>query len=150
MTVRTSAILRLTLLTLEKFFIQKNVHRYRRPPKGLIYRLLFWTYCCNFYLNDEKRLIMHVGTVNTTPIQTLTETNSMLKNWDPTSLPLIKPGFRIRIDLMRIRIRIRKFLWLRIRIPDPDPGLDDLKLGKIYSWKFNFDFLHQKLLFTYP
>jgi hypothetical protein len=33
--------------------------------------------------------------------------------------------------------------------PDPDPGFDDLKLEKNYSWKFNFDFLDQKLLFTY-
>jgi hypothetical protein len=31
----------------------------------------------------------------------------------------------------------------RIRIPDP--GFDDLKLEKIYSWKFNFYFLDQKL-----
>ncbi len=23
-------------------------------------------------------------------------------------------------------------------IADPDPGFDDLKLTKIYSWKFNF------------
>jgi hypothetical protein len=38
----------------------------------------------------------------------------------------------------------------RIRIPDPDPGFDDLKLKKIYSWKFNFYFLDQKLQFTYP
>jgi hypothetical protein len=37
-----------------------------------------------------------------------------------------------------------------MRIPDPDPGFDDLKLEKIYNWKFNFDFLDQKLLFTYP
>ena len=33
---------------------------------------------------------------------------------------------------------------------DPDPGFDDLKLKKIYSWKFNFYFLDQKLQFTYP
>jgi hypothetical protein len=32
--------------------------------------------------------------------------------------------------------------------PDPDPGFDDLKLKKIYSWKFNFYFLDQKLQFT--
>ncbi len=38
----------------------------------------------------------------------------------------------------------------RIRIPDPDPGFDDLKLKKIYSLKFNFYFLGQKLQFTYP
>ncbi len=38
----------------------------------------------------------------------------------------------------------------RIRIPDPDPGFDDLKLKKIYSWKFNFYFIDQKLQFTYP
>ncbi len=38
----------------------------------------------------------------------------------------------------------------RFRIPDPDPGFDDLKLEKIYSWKFKFDFLGKKLLFTYP
>ncbi len=36
----------------------------------------------------------------------------------------------------------------RIRIPDP--WFDDLKLKKIYSWKFNFYFLYQKLQFTYP
>jgi hypothetical protein len=39
---------------------------------------------------------------------------------------------------------------LRIRIPDPDPGFDDIQLKKIYSWKFNFYFLYQKLQFTYP
>jgi hypothetical protein len=39
---------------------------------------------------------------------------------------------------------------LRIRIPDPDPGFDDLKLKKIYSWKFNFYFLDKKWPFTYP
>jgi hypothetical protein len=33
---------------------------------------------------------------------------------------------------------------------DPDPGFDDLKLKKIYSWKFNLYFLDQKLQFTYP
>jgi hypothetical protein len=60
------------------------------------------------------------------------------------------PGFRIRIDLMRIRIRIQHFFLLRIRIPDPDPGFDDIKLKKIYSWKFNFYFSDQKLPFTYP
>jgi len=38
----------------------------------------------------------------------------------------------------------------RIRILDPDPGFDDLKLKKIYSWKFNFYFLDQKFQFTYP
>jgi hypothetical protein len=32
---------------------------------------------------------------------------------------------------------------------DPDPGFDDLKLKNIYSWKFYFYFLDQKLLFTY-
>jgi hypothetical protein len=37
---------------------------------------------------------------------------------------------------------------LRIRIPDPDLGFDDLKLKKIYRWKFNFYFLDQKLQFT--
>ncbi len=37
-----------------------------------------------------------------------------------------------------------------IRIPDPDPGFDDLNLKKIYSRKFNFYFLDQKLQFTYP
>ncbi len=35
-------------------------------------------------------------------------------------------------------------------IADPDPGFDDLKLKKIYSWKFNYYFLDQKLQFTYP
>ncbi len=30
------------------------------------------------------------------------------------------------------------------------PGFADLKLKKIYSWKLNFYFLHQKLPFTYP
>jgi hypothetical protein len=35
-------------------------------------------------------------------------------------------------------------------IPDPDPGFDDLKLRKIYSWKFNFYILDQKLQFTNP
>ncbi len=35
-------------------------------------------------------------------------------------------------------------------IADPDPGFDDLKLEKISSWKFYFDFPDQKLLFTYP
>ncbi len=39
-----------------------------------------------------------------------------------------KPGFRIRIDLMRIRIQ--HFFKFRKRIPDPDPGFDDLKLKK--------------------
>ncbi len=39
---------------------------------------------------------------------------------------------------MRIRIRIQHFFF------------DDLKLKKIYSWKFNFYFLDQKLQFTYP
>ncbi len=34
--------------------------------------------------------------------------------------------------------------------PDPDPGFYDLKLKKIYSWKFNLYFLDQKLQFTYP
>ena len=29
-------------------------------------------------------------------------------------------------------------------------GFDDQKLEKIYSWKFNFYFLDQKLPFTYP
>ncbi len=66
----------------------------------------------------------------------------------------IIPGFRIRIDLMQIRIRMQHFFYLRIWIPDPDPGsgsrIDDLKLKKIYSWKFNFYFLDQKLQFTYP
>jgi hypothetical protein len=38
----------------------------------------------------------------------------------------------------------------QIRNPDPDPMFDDLKLKKIYSWKFNFYFLDQKLPFTYP
>jgi hypothetical protein len=38
----------------------------------------------------------------------------------------------------------------RIWILDPDPGFDDLKLKKIYSWKFNFYYLDQKLQFTYP
>ncbi len=33
----------------------------------------------------------------------------------------------------------------RNRIPDPDPGLKDLKFKQIYSWKFNFYFLEQKL-----
>jgi hypothetical protein len=32
--------------------------------------------------------------------------------------------------------------------PDPDPGFDDLTLKKIYSCKFNFYFLDQKLQFT--
>jgi hypothetical protein len=31
-----------------------------------------------------------------------------------------------------------------------DPGFDDLKLEKIYSWKFNFDFLNKKLFFSCP
>jgi hypothetical protein len=35
-------------------------------------------------------------------------------------------------------------------IADPDPGFDDQKLKKIYSWKFNFYFLDQKLQFTFP
>jgi hypothetical protein len=35
-------------------------------------------------------------------------------------------------------------------IADPDPGFDDLKLKKIYSWKFNFYFLDQNMQFTYP
>jgi hypothetical protein len=35
-------------------------------------------------------------------------------------------------------------------IADPDPGFDDLKLKKIYSWKFNFYFLDHKLQFSYP
>jgi hypothetical protein len=39
---------------------------------------------------------------------------------------------------------------IRIRIPDPDPEFDDLKVRKIYSWKFNFYFLDQKLQFTNP
>jgi hypothetical protein len=39
---------------------------------------------------------------------------------------------------------------LRIRIQDLDPGFDDLKLKKIYSWKFYFYFLDKKLLFIYP
>jgi hypothetical protein len=46
----------------------------------------------------------------------------------------LKPGFRIRIDLMRIRIPdpdSGSGFW--IRIPDPDPGFDDLKLKKNYS-----------------
>ncbi len=71
--------------------------------------------------------------------------------------PDLRPGFRIRIDLMRIRIQIRiNLMRIRIRIriqhfsPDPDPGFDDLKLKKIYSWKFNFYFLDQKLQFIYP
>jgi hypothetical protein len=34
--------------------------------------------------------------------------------------------------------------------PDPEPGFDDLKLKKIYIWKFNLYFLDQKLQFTYP
>ncbi len=57
-----------------------------------------------------------------------------------------RAGFRIRIDLMRIRIRIQHYCGsgFRIRIPDPDPGFDDLKLEKIYSWKFNLDFFDQK------
>jgi hypothetical protein len=29
-------------------------------------------------------------------------------------------------------------------IADPDPGFDDLKLKKVYSWKFDFYFLDQK------
>ncbi len=33
---------------------------------------------------------------------------------------------------------------------DPDPRFDDLKLKKMYSWKFNFYYLDQKLQFTYP
>jgi hypothetical protein len=33
---------------------------------------------------------------------------------------------------------------------DPDPGFDDLKLTKIYSWKFNFYFPDKKLKFTNP
>jgi hypothetical protein len=32
-----------------------------------------------------------------------------------------------------------------MRIPDPDPGFDDLKLKKIYSWKFNFYSFDQKI-----
>jgi hypothetical protein len=50
---------------------------------------------------------------------------------DPDSDPDLGSGFRI---------------W----ISDPDPGFDDLELKKIYSWKFNFYFLDQKLQFTYP
>jgi hypothetical protein len=42
------------------------------------------------------------------------------------------------------------FFLIADRIPDPDPGFDDLKLEKIYSWKFNFYCLDQKLQFTYP
>jgi hypothetical protein len=38
----------------------------------------------------------------------------------------------------------------QILIPNPDSGFDDLKLKKIYSWKFNLYFLDQKLQFTYP
>ncbi len=38
----------------------------------------------------------------------------------------------------------------RIQTRDPDPGFDDLKLKKIYSWKFKCYFLDQKLPFTYP
>ncbi len=34
--------------------------------------------------------------------------------------------------------------------PDPDPGFDDLEVKKIFSWKFIFYFLDQKLQFTYP
>jgi hypothetical protein len=34
---------------------------------------------------------------------------------------------------------------LGIRIPDPDLEFDDLKLKKIYSWKFNFYFLDKKI-----
>jgi hypothetical protein len=48
----------------------------------------------------------------------------------------LRPGFRIHIDLMRVG-------WF-------NPGFDDLKLKKMYSWKFNFYFLYQKLQFTYP
>jgi hypothetical protein len=75
---------------------------------------------------------------------------------DPYLDPDPHAEFRIRIDLMRIRIRIRiqHFFWLRIRIPYPgsgfripdlDPGFDDLKLKKIYSWKFNFYILDKKI-----
>jgi hypothetical protein len=52
----------------------------------------------------------------------------------------------MRIDLMRIRIQH----FFLMADPDPDPGFDDQKLKKIYSWKFNFYFLDQKLQFTYP
>ncbi len=58
---------------------------------------------------------------------------------------------------IRIRIRIQYFFKLRIRIPDPqipdpDPAFDDLKLKKIYSWKFNFNFLIKNcnLLIPWP
>jgi hypothetical protein len=55
-------------------------------------------------------------------------------------------GLRIRIDLMRIMDPDLAFFL----IADLDPVFDDLKLNKIYSWKFNFYFLDQKLQFTYP
>ncbi len=52
---------------------------------------------------------------------------------------------------MRIRIQ-HFFYWIRIpdpgsgfRIPDPNPGFDDLKLKKIYSWKFFLLFSWSKI-----
>ncbi len=39
---------------------------------------------------------------------------------------------------------------MRIRIPDPNSGFDDLKLKKIYSWKFNFYFLDQNCHLLIP
>jgi len=34
---------------------------------------------------------------------------------------------------------------LRIRIPDPDPRFDDLKMKKIYNYKFNYYFFLSKI-----
>jgi hypothetical protein len=63
-----------------------------------------------------------------------------MRRWNRPVAGELSPGqapvLWIRIDLMRIRI--------------PDPGFDDLKLKKIYSWKFKFYFLDQKLQFAYP
>jgi hypothetical protein len=52
----------------------------------------------------------------------------------------------------RLRVDFVPPAGLRIRIPDPDPdpGFDALKFKKIYSGKFIFYFLDQKLQFTYP
>jgi hypothetical protein len=48
------------------------------------------------------------------------------------------PGLQIRIDLMRIRIRIWIKHFFLCADPDSGSGFDDLKLKKIYSWKFLF------------
>ncbi len=53
----------------------------------------------------------------------------------------MKPGFRIRIHLIRI------LGWLN---PIQIQGFDDQKLKKIYSKKNKISFFDQKLKFTYP